>query len=95
MSSPFYASRRSLLPQLRPAGNPRDAGQDPTSAIDALPEDTRYEIAFPLDIRPETDRAVLLQSLRSQGFARIATAGQVVRLDEPEAGSAPPRGLLT
>jgi excinuclease ABC subunit A len=61
-----------------------------SEAIDALPEDTRYEIAFPVDIRPETDRTSLLQSLRSQGFARIAAAGQVVRLDEPEAEVALP-----
>ena len=59
-------------------------------AIDVLPEDTRYEIAFPLDIRPETDRAALFQSLRTEGFTRLAAAGQVVRLDDPEAGAALP-----
>jgi excinuclease ABC subunit A len=55
-----------------------------SSAIDALPEDTRYEIAFPVEILAETDRTTLLHSLRSQGFTRIAAGGQVVRLDEPE-----------
>ncbi len=52
-------------------------------AIDALPDGTRYEIAFPLDLRPETDRTALVRSLRAEGFTRIASAGQVVRLDDP------------
>jgi excinuclease ABC subunit A len=66
-----------------------------SSAIDALPDDTRYEIAFPVEILAETDRTALWHSLRSQGFTRIAAGGQVVRLDEPESTmSIPERGSV-
>jgi excinuclease ABC subunit A len=54
-----------------------------SAAIDGLPPETRYEIAFPLDLRPESDREALLRSLRAGGFTRITTGGQTVRLDEP------------
>jgi excinuclease ABC subunit A len=61
-------------------------------AIDTLPVGTRYEIAFPIDVRPETDRAALVRSLRAEGFGRIGISGRDLRLDEPgvelpEAGS--------
>ena len=50
---------------------------------------------MPIDIRPATDRAALLQSLRSQGFTRIAAAGRVVRVDEPDAArSLPAQGWV-
>ncbi len=52
-------------------------------AIDALPEGTRYEVAFPLDLRPESDRAALVQALRAEGFTRLAVSGQAYRLDDP------------
>ena len=52
-------------------------------AIDTLPEDTRYEIGFPLDLRPDSDRQALVAMLRSQGFARISAGGQSIRLDDP------------
>jgi excinuclease ABC subunit A len=63
-----------------------------SKAIDDLPPDTRYEIAFPLDVRPASDREALLRSLRAEGFTRVATNGQTIRLDEsgvslPETGS--------
>lgn len=52
-------------------------------AIDALPAGTRYEIAFPLDLRPDSDREALLRSLGAEGFTRVAVGEQVFRLDEP------------
>jgi excinuclease ABC subunit A len=52
-------------------------------AIGELAEGTRYEIAFPLDLRPETDRAALIRSLREQGFVRIRAEGRAALLDEP------------
>src|SRR5262249_6175686 len=52
-------------------------------AIDALPAGTRYAIAFPLDIRPETDRTTLAVALRAEGFTRITVDGQTLRLDDP------------
>ncbi len=54
-----------------------------SKAIDGLPADTRYEIAFPLDLRPESDRGALLRSLRAEGFTRIAVGGETLRLDDP------------
>ena len=36
-------------------------------AIDALPAETRYEIAFPMDLRPETDRQALDQCAPRRG----------------------------
>ena len=62
-------------------------------AIDTLPPETRYEIAFPLDLRPESDREALLRSLRAGGFTRIAAGGQTLRLDEP-GFTLPPSGTV-
>ena len=57
---------------------------DPTSvtrAIETLPDGTRYLVAFPLDVRPDSDLAALADSLREDGFTRIRVGGQVVRLE--------------
>ena len=62
-------------------------------AIDALPPETRYEIAFPLDLRPESDREALLRSLRAGGFTRIAAGGETLRLDDP-GFALPPSGTV-
>lgn len=50
-------------------------------AADALPERTRYLIAFPYEVRPESDRAALADALREDGFIRVRINGQVVNLD--------------
>ncbi|GAC1474788.1 MAG: excinuclease ABC subunit UvrA [Isosphaeraceae bacterium] len=55
-------------------------------AIDLLPEGARYLIAFPLDVRPESDRTALADSLREDGFTRVRTGEGVVSL---EAGPVP------
>jgi excinuclease ABC subunit A len=52
-------------------------------AIEAWPDGTRYEIAFPVDVRSETDRAALARSLRAKGFARLRVNGLPVSLDDP------------
>jgi excinuclease ABC subunit A len=52
-------------------------------AIDDLPDGARYEIAFPVDVRPDTDGAMLVASLRREGFTRARVAGIVLPLDEP------------
>jgi len=52
-------------------------------AVDALPDGTRYEIAFPVDIQPSTDGRALLESLRRAGFTRARIAGAVLSLDDP------------
>jgi excinuclease ABC subunit A len=50
-------------------------------AIEGLPERTRYLIAFPLEVRPESDRSALAAALREDGFVRVRVAGQVHSLD--------------
>ncbi len=50
-------------------------------AIEGLPDGSRYLVAFPLDVRPESDRAALAEALREDGFTRLRVAGQVVRLE--------------
>ena len=70
--SPLCPGRRSRLPQLRSTCRSPRRRRTVSRAIDALPEETRYEIAFPLDIRPETDRAALIAVAPPQGFTRIA-----------------------
>ncbi len=74
--------RRGDLPQLRQRVVPATPATV-SRAIEALPAGTRYEIAFPLDLRPETDREALLRSLRAEGFTRIAVGGEILRLDDP------------
>jgi excinuclease ABC subunit A len=61
------------------------------AAIDALPAGTRYLIAYPMEVRPESDRAALADALREDGFTRVRAGGQVIAL---EAGPlpAPPSG---
>ncbi|WP_406699837.1 excinuclease ABC subunit UvrA [Singulisphaera sp. Ch08] len=49
--------------------------------IDALPEKTRYQIAFPMEIRPDSDREALAGILREDGFARVRVDGQIISLE--------------
>src|SRR5262249_10937241 len=58
-------------------------------AIDALPGRTRYLVAFPLEVRPGSDRAALADALREDGFTRVRAGGQVLPLGSgpiPEPG---------
>jgi excinuclease ABC subunit A len=60
-------------------------------AIDAMPESARYMIAFPMDVRPESDRDALAAGLREDGFVRVRVDGHVIplgtgRLPLPEDG---------
>jgi excinuclease ABC subunit A len=58
-------------------------------AIDALPERTRYQVAFPLEVRPESDRDALAALLREDGFLRVRANGQVATIESgpiPEPG---------
>ena len=56
--------------------------RDVETAIDALPAGTRYQIGFPVDLRPETDRAALFASLRDQGFARVRSGETTFLLED-------------
>jgi len=61
-------------------------------AADDLPPDTRYLIAFPLDVRPESDRSALADSLREDGFTRVRAGGVVVSLDSAPVPAPDPGG---
>lgn len=64
-------------------------------AIDELPERTRYLVTFPVDVRPDTDRALLADALREDGFTRVRAGGQVVALEAgPVPGPGPDDGGL-
>ena len=52
------------------------------AAIDELPERTRYLIAFPLEVRPDSDRQGLADALRADGFIRVRADGQVTTLGD-------------
>ena len=60
-------------------------------AIDELPEGTRYEIGFPLEILPGSDTAAIFRSLLEDGLTRARLDGQLVELasDGLPAPSAP------
>ncbi|MGE5757140.1 MAG: excinuclease ABC subunit UvrA, partial [Planctomycetaceae bacterium] len=62
-------------------------------AIDALPDQTRYQVAFPLEVRPESDRAALAEALREDGFVRVHVRGRTIAL-ESGALPAPDDGTL-
>jgi len=52
------------------------------AAIDRLPERTRYLIAFPLEVRPDSDRQGLADALRADGFIRVRADGVVATLGD-------------
>jgi len=72
-------------------GQPVDPA-DPSAVvrtIEELPEGSRYLVAFPLDVRPDSDRAGLAEALREDGFTRVRVGGEVVRIEDgpiPEPG---------
>ncbi len=49
-------------------------------AIEGLPEGSRYLVAFPIDVRLDSDRAGLAGALVEDGFTRVRVGGEVVRL---------------
>jgi excinuclease ABC subunit A len=51
------------------------------SAVDALPEGTRYQIAFPMNVTRETNLTALGDSLRESGFLRVQVDGQTLSID--------------
>ncbi len=51
-------------------------------AIETFPDGSRYLIAFPLDIRPDSDLEGLAEALRSDGLTRIRVDGQVLRIED-------------
>jgi excinuclease ABC subunit A len=62
------------------------------SALDGLPEGTRYQIAFPLDVTAQTDLGALAAFLREEGFVRAVVAGKPVTMGDgplPDPGGGP------
>jgi excinuclease ABC subunit A len=47
-----------------------------------LPEGAKYQVAFPVDLRPETDRSALAESLRAEGFLRVNAGGGILLLED-------------
>ena len=66
--------------EVRPA-DPQSVDQ----AVIGLPEGTRYQIAFPVDLGAQSDPAAVAQGLREDGFLRVVINGQAKLLDEIEA----------
>ncbi|RUL82172.1 excinuclease ABC subunit A [Tautonia sociabilis] len=60
---------------------PADAGSV-VAAIEALPGGTRYQIGFPMEVRPETDRDALAAMLREEGFLRVRAGDRVETIEE-------------
>ena len=51
-------------------------------AVEELPPKTRYQIAFPLDMQPGSDRQALADLLREDGFTRVRVDGKVETLGD-------------
>ena len=60
---------------------PSDPGRV-ARAIDAWPDRTRYLVAFPVEVRPDSDRQALADALRADGFTRVVVEGVATRLDD-------------
>ena len=61
-------------------------------AIEALPEGSRYLIAFPLEVRRESDRMALADALRADGFTRVVLGGHGPDRDAGFGAAAAARG---
>src|SRR3954471_14214204 len=63
--------------ELRP-----DTVQSVTDAVLALPEGTRFSVAFPLKRSEKVTDAVLIESLRERGFVRVQADGKTLHLED-------------
>jgi excinuclease ABC subunit A len=63
--------------ELRP-----DTVQSVTDKVLALPEGTRFSVAFPLKRSEKVTDDVLVESLRERGFVRVSADGVIVHIDE-------------
>ncbi len=50
-------------------------------AIAAMPERTRYQVAFPLEVSAESNLEALADRLREEGFARVRVDGQTISIE--------------
>jgi excinuclease ABC subunit A len=58
-----------------------DTVQSAVDEIMALPEGTRFFVAFPLRLSSEVTHELVVENLRAQGFLRVCVNKQVVELD--------------
>jgi excinuclease ABC subunit A len=64
-----------------------DTVQSATDAVLALPEGTRFVVAFPLIASREVTHDLVVENLRAQGFVRVAVDGAVKHLDDLDSGT--------
>ena len=59
-----------------------DTVQSVVDAVLALPEGTRFAVAFPLILSPKVTHDVVVENLRAQGFVRVSVGGRILHLDD-------------
>src|SRR5215813_9308331 len=59
-----------------------DTVQSVSDAVLALPEGTRFYVAFPLHLSDEVTHEVVVENLRAQGFVRVSLDGVIRHLDD-------------
>ena len=77
---------RTLCPRCGREMHPATV-QSAADEILALPEGTRFSVAFPLRLSTHVTHAMVVDSLREQGFLRVAADGAVHHLDEIGGGA--------
>jgi excinuclease ABC subunit A len=64
-----------------------DSVQSVTDTVLALPDGTRFAVAFPLRLSDQVTHAMVVESLRAQGFLRVSVDGVMRHLDELASGT--------
>jgi excinuclease ABC subunit A len=59
-----------------------DSVQSATDAVLALPEGTRFTVAFPLPLSARVTHALVVENLRALGFLRVRADGRDLHLDD-------------
>jgi len=59
-----------------------DTVQSVVDSIAALPEGTRFAVAFPLRLSSKVTHDVVVENLRAQGFLRVSVDGRILHLDD-------------
>ncbi len=59
-----------------------DTVQSATDAVLALPEGTRFTVAFPLPLSARVTHALVVENLRALGFLRVRADGRDLHLDD-------------
>ena len=72
---------RTYCPVCRREMKP-DTVQSVVDSVLALPDGTRFYVAFPLRFSDLVTHAVVVENLRAQGFLRVSVDGEVLHLDD-------------